>query len=361
MKMKARRTFLVTALAVFPLAACGSRAPGRTTPVAAPPGVEYETAALADVPLETVAVATLEARESASPSSRIMGRILSAEFEEGDAVEGGQVLVRIESEGLRAEEASARAALQEAEARQERARSDFQRFGELREKEAATVQEWEAAREGLHTTEARVEAARHAVDQVLADRAYAEVRAPFAGRVVGKFAKEGDLAVPGKPLFEVAGLGRLRAVAELGESAVQDISPGREALVEIGGAGGRIFQVHGSVEEVVPMADPVSRTSRVRIALADPPVEAVPGGYARVRLPRGTRRVLAVPAFSVVRRGGLEAVFVETPEGPTIRLVRTGPEVGGDRVEILSGLVEGERYAVAGLVALAAGSWEVRR
>jgi hypothetical protein len=69
--------------------------------------------------------------------------------------------------------------------------------------------------------------------------------------------------------------------------------------------------------------------------------------FARVALPVGEDRLMAVPATAVVQQGQLSGLFVVTPEGiARFRLIRTGRNLG-DQVEVLSGLAEGSRFVVS--------------
>jgi hypothetical protein len=101
------------------------------------------------------------------------------------------------------------------------------------------------------------------------------------------------------------------------------------------------------VTEVVPAADPVSRTFIVR---ADLPAGARLGSgqYARVRVALGKRTAVIVPESALVRRGQLDGVFVESGGRLAFRIVQAGPAVGTGRREILSGLGAGELIVVEG-------------
>jgi hypothetical protein len=104
--------------------------------------------------------------------------------------------------------------------------------------------------------------------------------------------------------------------------------------------------VEGTVPELIPSADPLSRTFRVRVEFD--PVEGVhPGMFGRLRLPVGRREVVRVPAAAIVRVGQLESVVVQRDGRWVRQLVTTGTALPGDAVEVLSGLSGGEVIGVA--------------
>jgi membrane fusion protein, multidrug efflux system len=120
----------------------------------------------------------------------------------------------------------------------------------------------------------------------------------------------------------------------------------------------KVWTVHGefpgSVVEVVPSADPASRTFVVKVAL--PRVcPCRSGEYGKVGFLLGEEKALAIPRAALIDRGQLEGVYVVNSERiAQYRLVKTGRELG-DRFEILSGLSEGEQIATSALGRLSDG------
>jgi RND family efflux transporter MFP subunit len=167
--------------------------------------------------------------------------------------------------------------------------------------------------------------------------AYARVVAPFDGIVTYKLADVGDLAAPGKPLFEVADPKELRAEADVPESLIGRVQIGNKLQVRFSTLE---LLLEGAVSEVAPVADANSRTFLVKMDLpAEPQLRA--GMFGRVLVPAGERASLSIPAGSVTRRGQLELVYVVEEDLARLRLVKTG-KWSGDKVEIVSGLEGGE-------------------
>ena len=95
--------------------------------------------------------------------------------------------------------------------------------------------------------------------------------------------------------------------------------------------------VQGVVEEIVPSADPLTRTFLVKAALPDT-LNLFPGMFGRLMVPTETRTVVTAPADSIVRTGQLETLMIKEDGVWKKVLVKTGRPVGEDRVEVLSGL-----------------------
>jgi membrane fusion protein, multidrug efflux system len=104
--------------------------------------------------------------------------------------------------------------------------------------------------------------------------------------------------------------------------------------------------VAASLGEIVPAADPASRTFMVKLDL--PPGLAVRSGmFGRASFPLGTRMALAVPAGAIVERGQLAAVYVLDTQGiARLRIIKVGRRMG-TQVEVLSGLTAGERIVLS--------------
>jgi RND family efflux transporter MFP subunit len=170
--------------------------------------------------------------------------------------------------------------------------------------------------------------------------------------VVERRVEPGDLAVPGQTLLVLDDPRVYRFEAEVGESAVGRVRL-RQTVPIVLDALARTLE--GRVAEIVPAADPTSRTVTVTVDLpADPELRS--GLFGRARFPAGERQALLVPGAVLVERGQLTGVYVvDAHEIARLRLVTTGARQG-DRVEILSGLRVGERIVVEGVERVSDGA-----
>jgi multidrug efflux pump subunit AcrA (membrane-fusion protein) len=119
-------------------------------------------------------------------------------------------------------------------------------------------------------------------------------------------------------------------------------------------------ELTGTVAEVVPVADPASRSYTVKIAL--PPVGAAvrqilrSGLFGQARFTVGQREAITIPNKAVIQHGGLTSVYiVDASKIAHLRLIKTGA-VDGERIEILSGLNKGELIVVEGAELVSEGS-----
>jgi len=174
--------------------------------------------------------------------------------------------------------------------------------------------------------------------------------------VVQKFASEGDLAAPGRPLLALENPARLRVETGVPESLTR-LATGSVVPVQIGGAGGT--EIQGRIAEIAPSADATARTFLVKIDL---PANAAAGGagvqsgqFAKVAWPGEKSAMLVVPESAISLFGQMERVFVAGSDGrASLRIVKTGAKQNGT-VEILAGLSAGERVVVEGAQTLRDG------
>jgi RND family efflux transporter MFP subunit len=178
------------------------------------------------------------------------------------------------------------------------------------------------------------------------------ITAPATGVVVDRRVEPGDLAVPGQPLLVLDDPRVYRLEALVGESAVGRVGLGQRVPVVLDAIGRTL---EGRVAEIIPAADPASRTVTVKLDLpAAPGLRS--GLFGRARFPAGERQALLVPIAALVERGQLTAVYVVDDERVArLRLVTSGAR-RADRVEILSGLEAGEHVVVEGASRLTDGA-----
>ena len=193
--------------------------------------------------------------------------------------------------------------------------------------------------QSIAAAEARIQQAKQVVEQANVAKSHAQIAVPITGVVSLKSVEEGDLAWPGKTLYEIMDPTDLRLEAQVREGLIARVVDGAEFEVLIPALG---RSVAGMVSEVCPVADPRSRTFRVRVEF-EPPAGVHPGMYGRLRIPLEPRNVVSVPAAAIRRTGQLESVVVQRADGLwSRRFVTTGRTHAGDKVEVLSGLAGGE-------------------
>ncbi|MDZ4405479.1 efflux RND transporter periplasmic adaptor subunit [Prosthecobacter sp.] len=317
---------LLPLLPLLVLAACGKHEPAQQN--AAPlPGVtvKVQTAKLEPHTATEEVVGTVRSKQRAVVEAKVSGRVLEYTATPGAMVKAGDLLARLDVQEIQAKVDQARAML-------DQAKRDFDRQKQLIASNATTRQEFDAA-------DARVKIGTGAVSEAETMMSYAKVTAPFDGVVTRKLADVGDLAMPGKPLLEIEAPTSLRFEADLPEAILDRVKLGAKMLVRLAKV------IEGTVSEISPVADPVSRTFNVKFDL--PQMEGLrTGQFGRVSVPVAEVKLLLVPQSAVLKRGQMELVFVAKDGKAALRLVKTG-KVLEDRVEVLSGLEEGEQVIVS--------------
>ncbi len=340
---------LAAAMLVATVAGCGGddTTPAVDPPVAAIP-VEVATAELRTIPVSSRASGSVEPLRRVNPGTKILGRIEQVLVREGDRVDPGQLLARLESRDLEAARAQAAAALDRATAELANARVHDQRMADLHGRGSVTDKAREDAATGFEVAQAAVAQAEANLVAARVALSYAEVVSPISGWVAARHVEAGDMTAPGASLFIVEDSSRVKIEAHVPEAEVVGLAEGDVARVEI-----LSHRMTATLDRIVPAGDPASRTFLVQILLDNPEGVFKSGMFARVSFEHGERQALLVPATAVVRRGQLEGLYVTSDDGGRARLrwVKTGRPVGdleGEAlVEILSGLEEGERVVVA--------------
>ncbi len=320
---------------------------GRIEPASLPPPVEaaaqVATAAVEAqwLPAEQEATGTVRPERVFTVSSRVTANIQEIRAAAGRRVAAGEILAVLDNRDLRKRIEQAQEAVRGAEAALAQARSDFERDRRLFEQQVIPAYDFEHVRTNLRLAETNLERLKRIAEEAEVSLSYAVIRSPAAGVIVDRLAEPGDLAAPGRPLLSMYDENRLWLEASVPENLLAQFRPGQPRVVYIDAVG---RDVPGRIAEIVPSADPLSRSVAVRVRL-ERSAGIVPGMFGRLRIAQAPEKTLVVPASAVIRAGQL--AFVDVAEHG--RLVRRAVQLGrmiGDRYEVFSGLAEGERVAL---------------
>ncbi len=234
--------------------------------------------------------------------------------------------------------------MRSAEATLVQARSDFERDRRLHEQQVIPQYEFEHTRTNLRLAESALARAQAALKEARVNLSYAAIHSPVVGVVIDRLAEPGDVATPGKPLMTMYEEGRLWLEAAVPEDLLAGFRIGQLRTVRIDATGAA---VPGRVAEIVPSSDPQSRAVALRIRL-ERTEGILPGMFGRLEIPLARERVLVIPESAAIRAGQLTMVDVVDGGRLLRRTVQLGRRVNG-RYEVLSGLSEGERVALAAI------------
>lgn len=306
-------------------------------------------------------------------ASQVIGRIVSIHVREGSRIKPGQTVLEIDDAEAGSRLSGVEAALREAEratheaeaavaaakAREEHAAATAGRYRKLFDEKVVSAHEYESVEtqrkvasaevkrlEGSRLrAEAALEQARAEVKTEHVRKGYRMLKAPAAGIVVEKKAEAGDMAMPGVPLLVVDDEGSYRLELQVAETEIAAIRAGSAASIFFDALAGQQFS--GRVVEIVPAADPASRTFTVKMSISGARLHS--GLYGRAVFEKGTRAIISVPAAALTDMGGIKGIYVINEKSEALfRAVKVGRIVDG-RAEILSGLNPGEKVVVSGV------------
>jgi len=321
-------------------------------------GVTLEKIAFATIPETFEATGTVRAKNSAALSARIAGTISGIHAKEGDHVRRGELLLTLDAPESSARAAGAGYAVEEAQravdeslARYKLATVTFERFAQLYREQAATRQEFDTrhaerdmTEQGLARARARLAQSREWARAAGAISGYTRITAPVSGIVTGKSVDTGATVFPGMLLITVEEEGSYRLEVTMPESLVGKVKMGQTVPVSIDGAAEEGL---GTVVAIVPRVEPVSRTFMVKLEIH--PKGARSGAFGRALFPVGEKKAILIPKSALVERGGLTSVWVVDRQNiASMRLVKSG-STSENRIEILAGLVDGERIVTGGV------------
>jgi len=303
------------------------------------------------------ALGTVHAAQTSDLASQMMGNIVEIRVHEGDRVQRGQVLATIDDSQPRA--AVDRATAAELAAQQQLAAADsdlalaestLKRYQNLYDRKSVSPQEFDEVKARQQAALARRDMAKAgqaqaqaALSQARTSLDYTRIRAPFDGVVTAKKADSGALASPGIPLLTVEDVRRYRLEAAVNESDLRYVRIGQQVPVAIDALDNAGLQ--GKVVQIVPAADPASRTFLVKVEL---PIDARlrSGLFGRAQFSRGERQALLIPRSAVVERGQLQGIYVlDQNRVASLRYITLG-KPSGTEVEVLAGLQDGELLVI---------------
>lgn len=303
-------------------------------------------------PQSIPATGTLRAKETANISAQVPGQIRRVLVQAGDQVRAGQLLVVLDDAATRSALDQANAAAEAASRQQAAAQSEaslaaatLARYQMLKKENSVSAQEFDEVQKRSQAAQLRVESyaaqtqqAQAAVAGARTQLGYSTLRAPFAGVVTARLADPGTLASPGVPLLQLDGGGPLQVITTVNESMIGSVRVGMKVPVAIDGTPGT---VNGTVAQIVPAADPASRSFQVKLDL--PVAKNLHAGmYATAEFPGATRQTILAPRTAIAMRGSLACVYAVGTDGIALLRYVTLGGTHDNEVEILSGLSAGE-------------------
>lgn len=292
-------------------------------------------------------------------SALARGRIADVKVKVGDRVKTGQVLAafdNLDAVDLTAQEQSAKAELSRLQSQLVPAARQTERSRHLADIGAVAEKDYEfnkAEEQGIRANIQSQESVLRGLQQRLhrfgasGPSGMTVLRAPFSGAVIKVQVSPGDVLEPGRPAFQVADLSHVWVQAEVYEKDLGRIRLGQDASIHVETYPDTAFP--GRVTYISDVLDPQTRTARVRCEVSNADMRLKADMYASIELPTTfSKRALTVPSSALQEVEGKNVVFVRiAPTRFAIRPVEKGAVVQ-DRVEIVSGLNNGEDVVTQG-------------
>ena len=285
-------------------------------------------------PLE--ALGTLRADESVTLSATVTDIVAEINFRDGEQVEEGQLLIRLE-------DAEEQAQLRASQALREERRNASNRASQLQERNLA-------ARADVEDSQSRLRQADADIQAIEAELANYQIKAPFSGRVGFRNISVGALVTPGMDLVTLDKLDVMQLDFSIPEVFLGRLSPGLMLNATTAAYPDALFS--GEIATIGTRVDPVTRSVSVRADLENTDGRLRPGMLMEVIVQQRVRDTVVIPEAAIEPSGDRHFVMlIEQNEGST-RLARREVMIGERRngeVEILEGLSANDLIVFHGL------------
>jgi len=312
------------------------RATSRTTP---PTPVDVATVSRSPLIAHRILTGSLQAVTTVHIFNEEEGRIVELPFYEGDAVEQGAMLARIDDHLIQSE-------LNKAEATLKQAQVDVKRIDSLFRKKLASEDE-------LARTQTALELARAEVSLLETRMAHTRIRAPFSGIISERLKEKGDVVPVHSHILTLFDPAQIKIVIPVSELLLSNIDTGDTVQVRIDALGEE--QYSATVKRIFPTIDPQTRKGMMEMQFATIPEGARPGQLCRVTVNTQTTPRRNVPFAAIRHDSQGEFVYRLTPDN-TVESVRVQTGILlGNQMEILEGLEVNDRVVVKGFIGLRDG------
>lgn len=329
-------------------AGCGrtSASEAAAESAAAPSAVEIgpeNTVAVtsADISVGPLVSGELRAQREATVRAEVGGAVLQVVPEEGQRVERGALLARIEARTAQDAVNSAESQLRSAEQASDWATKEAARIENLVKGGALAERDLEVARNAAIAAKAQVDDVKARLTSARKALEDAVVRAPMTGIVSARHVNAGDVVSPGGELYTIIDPSSMRLEASVPSEQLDAIRVGAPVVFTVRGYRDQTFD--GRIERVSPAADRVTRQVPIFVAIPNASGRLVAGLFAEGRVTREARKALVVP-FTAVNENGPKPWVVRVKDGKAERLdVTLGlRDDQTERVEIAAGVQEGD-------------------
>ncbi|MET3334921.1 RND family efflux transporter MFP subunit [Bradyrhizobium japonicum] len=302
---------------------------------------------------DAVAVGVVEPRYKTNLGFRVLGRLTTRPVYVGDLVNEGQTVGVVDPTALELAVRAAKGQLAKAEAQFATVRATEERQRTLITTDATTKQTLDNAEQARAGAEATVAREQANLTKAIEQLGYSQIKADFAGVVTAVGAEVGQVVSPGQSVVTIARPDIREAVVDIGQDFPLPLEIGLPFTVSL-----QLLpsvQVQGSVGEIAPQADPVTRLRRVRIALSNPPEGFRLGATVTAKLDKSQGGILRLPSSALLAKDGANFVWIVDQPANTVSLHRIDVAADQTGARVTGGLAPGTRVVTAGIHSLKQG------
>lgn len=284
---------------------------------------------------------------------QVSGKIIKRNVELGSVINAGDVLMQIDPKDIQQTVNSTSAQVYSAESQLRLAESNLNRFRQLYEQGAVGRMTYDQYVSAYEVAAAAVQQASAQHTQGANQLDYSLLRADKPGVISAITAEMGQVVSAGQPVLTLVQDGEREVEISVPENRIEELRKAQQIKVTFWALSK--VTTDGRVREISPMADPVTRTYKVRISLLNPPPEIKLGMTAAVTLlSSDAQQTVTIPLAAIYQNGDIPAVWVVTGNTITLRPIKIG-QFGDGTIQVLEGLQQGDRIVTAGVHKLKEG------
>jgi RND family efflux transporter MFP subunit len=315
--------------------------------------VETETVRLMDSIGVLTYKANLEPAEEAAVSSNTAGQVTQVLFENGDRVTQGQPLAYLDDKDLQNRLKTAKLDLSKLLIDLDAAKSDYDIAAQLYAEGACSKTSYEDAMRNYQTVQADIQLKEINIQDINNSLSDCVLKAPISGEAGGKNISVGQYVNPGTVVAVVKNNASIKAVIQLMQDDLDKVAVGQEVILKLGKDDEITYK--GVVRTIAASADSRTRVFDCLVEINNDGGTLNSGTFAYLEIPNKDKiQILTVPMSAVVGSEGDYSVLL-LKDGTAQRVSVEIGEITGERVEILSGLREGDRIITTNLNTLQDG------
>jgi membrane fusion protein (multidrug efflux system) len=294
--------------------------------------IEISQAELGDVSAVYSGTANLEAEEEAVVVAKTSGVVKKLFVEEGDYVQKGQLLAKLDDEQLLYR-------LNQAEANMKKAKSEYERNQEMYDKSLISADAYEKIKFDYESSKALYDLAK-------LDLNYSSIKAPISGVISQRFIKVGNMININESTFQITDFDPLNAVLYVPEQHMSKLQ--RDQLVELSADAIDDKSFAGYIKRISPVVDPGTGTFKVTVEVDDPQRILKPGMFGRVNIVYDTHKeTLMIPKEALMTEDKESIVYIIRDSMAFKKVVQSG-YTNSTHLEIMSGLSVGDTVVTIG-------------